>query len=230
VNHPEEMSPSGLATTEQEEGTILRVYKDISGIDTVCAGHVVKLEDRSWIADGVTIAECRSLLPKDIRWVVSTIHGLVEVDLAQHEFDALGDLIFNIGPTAFKSSTALRLLNQGDRPGAADAILLFCMAMVGGVKKPVLLARRRRERDTFLTGRYPVTIDSTDWLAQRDSVEDIFELTPAEQERFAGLLAVSMREEQWRDMDEARRLAHGDTLPALHGLAEPAPPDREPVS
>ena len=40
----------------------------------------------------------------------------------QNEFDALCSLVFNIGRQAFKSSTLLRLLNQGQRYPARSSL------------------------------------------------------------------------------------------------------------
>ena len=51
--------------------------------------------------------------------------------------------------SGFKGSTLLRLLNQGDYEGAADQLPRWNKA--GGRVNPVLVGRRGRERDLFLT-------------------------------------------------------------------------------
>lgn len=46
------------------------------------------------------------------------IEVLVDVELTQGQFDALCCLTYNIGQAALKTSTLLKLLNQGDYEGA----------------------------------------------------------------------------------------------------------------
>lgn len=205
VDQPEGVSASGVASLQKEEGTVLRVYKDVAGIDTVCTGHVKRPEDASWIADGVSMIECRMILGKDLHWVADTIHLLVKIPLLAQHFDMIASLIFNIGPHGFAGSTVLKKLNDGDLLGAADAFLLWAFASVGGVKTPVLLGRRKRERETFLTGKYSVEVDASEWLELRDSGKtiEVVELTEAEENELMAEVAVSLREEGWREMEES---------------------------
>lgn len=72
----------------------------------------------------------------------------VKAPLHQHEYDAFLSLSYNIGSTAFCSSTLVRKLNTGDYQGACDAVLMW--DKVGG--KPIrgLTVRRVRERDQCL--------------------------------------------------------------------------------
>jgi lysozyme len=222
MNQPDGLSPEGLTALQKEEGTILRVYKDVAGIGTVCTGHVVRPADRSWLDDGVTMTECRDVLEHDVGWCREAIHTLVRVDLGAHQYDALCSLIFNIGPSekGFAGSTVLRTLNAGDFSGAGDAFLLWCNATVNGVKTPVLLGRRQRERTMFLSATYPAEVDPTEWLELRASGQDVQvdELTEAEKNEVLAQVALSLREVSWRDMDEARREhAFADTEPPPAG-------------
>ncbi|WP_322092905.1 glycoside hydrolase family protein [Paraburkholderia bannensis] len=57
---------------------------------------------------------------------------------------------YNICVGAFGSSTLLRLLNSGDRAGAAAQFAVWNKS--GGVVVSGLAARRKRETDLFLTG------------------------------------------------------------------------------
>lgn len=217
MRQPQTMSANGLASLQKEEGTVLRVYKDVAGINTVCTGHVVRSEDASWISDGISWGECRAILGKDVSWVDECIHRYVKVTLLSHQYDSLGSLIFNIGPgeKGFAGSTVLKKVNVGDFVGAAAAFLLWAFATVSGVKQPVLLDRRKRESNTFLTGQYPVVVDSTEWLTVRDSglVTDVSELTEEERKLYSDILTASVRQEMWEDEDRARREAHGDPEP-----------------
>jgi len=66
-----------------------------------------------------------------------------------NEFGAFVSLAYNIGPTAFGGSTALRRFNLGDKRGAADAMLMWNKA--GGRVIKGLQRRREAERALFLT-------------------------------------------------------------------------------
>lgn len=147
------------------EAMILHPYPDQVGIETVCVGHVVRPEDKVWLDDGVTKDECLTVLKRDTGRFVRAINRLVKVKLSQPMVDALCSLIFNIGEGAFATSTVLRLLNQGDYSGAADAFLLFRYAMVlqkdgTHVRKPILLGRRESEAALFRTGIMTVRFGS----------------------------------------------------------------------
>ena len=83
------------------------------------------------------------LFRSDLKWCSEAVEGAVKVPLNQNQFDALYSLCFNIGGTAFKNSTVVRRLNEGDYTGAAEAILMWN-------KPAVLQKRRQREKELFL--------------------------------------------------------------------------------
>jgi len=59
----------------------------------------------------------------DINKFEGALKQCVTVPLAQNEYDSFVSLAYNIGPTAFCSSTLVRLLNAGDYAGACLQIL-----------------------------------------------------------------------------------------------------------
>ena len=69
----------------------------------------------------------------------------------QHELDALVSLSYNIGLGNFGRSSVVANFNAGDKAKAAESFLLWHKA---SGKADVLLGRRQRERDLFLTGNY----------------------------------------------------------------------------
>ncbi|MGS0976127.1 lysozyme [Burkholderia glumae] len=96
----------------------------------------------------------------------------VTVALAQHEKAAMVSIVNNVGPGRARSasdpgrdgivtlasgapSTLLRMLNAGDRLGAADQFLVWNRA--GGVVSLGLKRRRDAERQLFLTGKWSAT-------------------------------------------------------------------------
>lgn len=64
--------------------------------------------------EGLSNEQIDILLRRDVRWATNTVQFWVEVPLTQGQFDALVSLTFNIGAEAFRRSTLLKLLNQGN--------------------------------------------------------------------------------------------------------------------
>lgn len=58
-------------------------------------------------------------LRNDVSGAAETVDRLVTVDIKENQFGALVSLVYNIGETNFKSSTLLKVLNEGDRWEAA---------------------------------------------------------------------------------------------------------------
>ena len=110
-------STKGLALTEQFEGCRLTAYQDQVGVWTIGYGHT-----GPDVKPGMTItnAQAEALLAQDVKSAAACVNNVVSVQLAQREFDALVDFVFNLGAGAFSSSTMLRELNAGDFTGAAS--------------------------------------------------------------------------------------------------------------
>jgi lysozyme len=60
---------------------------------------------------------------QDVQRFEGALKQCVKVPLHQHEYDAFVHFSYNIGSTAFCSSTLVRKLNAGDYPGACKEIL-----------------------------------------------------------------------------------------------------------
>lgn len=137
------------AQLEREEGRVPYIYRDSAGIETFGIGHRVLAGDRDLRqyskANPAPAAVVEAYFEQDIARAASAVDEL-GVPLSDNERAALVSLVFNIGTGAFHRSTLRRLLLAGDKAGAADEFLRWKLA--GG--KPVLLARRERERELFL--------------------------------------------------------------------------------
>jgi lysozyme len=72
----------------------------------------------------------------------------VKVPLTQGQFDALVSLSYNIGESAFETSTLLRILNRGDYNSAAPEFNRWIHA--GRVALAGLVRRRAAEKQRFL--------------------------------------------------------------------------------
>lgn len=137
-------SKSGVALTERFEGCKLVGYPDIKGIPTVGYGHT---GPEVYIGMVITQLQAEQFLLNDIQHAVNCVNHLVTVQLTQPEFDAVVDLVFNIGSGNFASSTLLKKLNAGDFPGAAAEFEKWAHA--GGQVVAGLLRRRQAEEAEF---------------------------------------------------------------------------------
>lgn len=144
------ISESGIELLKRFEGLELEAYQDIAGIWTIGYGHT-----GADVQPGMKISErdAEELLRRDLKPREQAVASATKVALNQNEFDALVSFVYNVGAAAFRSSTALKRLNKGDRVGAADALTWWNKATVGGVLREVLGLTRRRaaERALFLT-------------------------------------------------------------------------------
>jgi lysozyme len=87
---------------------------------------------------------------QDVASAEATVKRLVRVELNQEEYDALVDLVFNIGMGNFDTSTLLRKLNAGDTEGAIAEFARWNKG--GGVVLSGLVKRREANRVLFLLG------------------------------------------------------------------------------
>ncbi len=144
-------SASGRADIARREGNKLTAYRDSVNVLTIGVGHT-SAAGAPTVTAGMSITPHQSdeILTRDLAKFEAAVNGAVKVLLAQHEFDALVSLAFNIGGGAFAKSTLVKKLNAGDRAGAANAFLSWDKA--GGKTLKGLTIRRQAERAQFLKG------------------------------------------------------------------------------
>lgn len=134
------------------ENLSLTVYKDRGGAWTIGYGHLVKTGEKFYpygTVKTITQSEAEQLLDSDMRSAVDAVSSSVKVALNETQKAALVSLAFNIGNGAFKNSTLLKKLNNGDYQGAADQFSAWVYD--NGVKVSGLVNRRNEERRIFLS-------------------------------------------------------------------------------
>jgi lysozyme len=97
----------------------------------------------------ITPQQAEDMLVADLTQFEDVINEHVKVPLAQHEFDALVSLTYNIGPANFLRSSVLRDISAGNKHAAADAFLMWDRAahhVIAGLHH-----RRLDERALFLS-------------------------------------------------------------------------------
>jgi GH24 family phage-related lysozyme (muramidase) len=138
------ISDAGLELIKRCEGLKLDAYKDGAGIWTIGYGSTGDIKPGMKITE----SEARRLLLTRIRLLEGSIPECVRVPLNINEFSALISFVYNVGLSAFKSSTLLKLLNEDKRKPAADEFLKW-NKIKGKVSKGLTL-RRQAERALFL--------------------------------------------------------------------------------
>ena len=111
---------------------------------TIGYGHTEGVKE----GDKITRQQAEELYKQDFKKYSSALKN-VTVPLNDNEKVALTSFIYNVGQGAFKSSTLLKKLNEGDKEGAANEFSKWVYQK--GEKLNGLVDRRKKERELFLT-------------------------------------------------------------------------------
>ncbi|WP_324827062.1 lysozyme [Qipengyuania zhejiangensis] len=102
----------------EEEGVRYTVYRDLAGYPTVGVGHLVDPSDGLRVGDRIDERQVYAFLKADLAEAERGVRTLVgRLPLHQHEFDALLDLVYNVGlgnVSADKSPRLNRAIDLGD--------------------------------------------------------------------------------------------------------------------
>jgi lysozyme len=143
------VSPSGVDLICNFEGLRLKAYDDGVGVWTIGFGTTKYPNGiRVKKGDTCTLDQAKAYMQNDLKSFEQTVNNTVKVLLNQNQFDALVSLAYNIGSTAFKNSTLVRQLNEGNYKAAANQFNVWVNA--GGKRMQGLVNRRAAERTLFL--------------------------------------------------------------------------------
>ncbi|WP_237392414.1 lysozyme [Aurantiacibacter rhizosphaerae] len=94
----------------EEEGVRLVVYRDVAGYPTVGVGHLITPQDGLSVGDRITYEQAIAFLESDLEKAEKGVKRLVgDLPIYQHEFDALVDLVYNVGEGNVSESQSPRL-------------------------------------------------------------------------------------------------------------------------
>jgi len=141
------VSDKGLTLLKIAESLSLTPYPDAGGY-SIGWGHFIKPTE-AYLMQGINLATADALLTADVAWAVKAVNRYVTQALIQNQFDALVSLVYNIGETAFRKSTLLKLLNQGKLIACANEFGKWIHSQ--GIVDPVLVRRRAAEKLLFQT-------------------------------------------------------------------------------
>jgi lysozyme len=156
------LSPEAIKVICHHEGIRYKPYRCPAKLWTIGVGHVMYPEQ------GKLKIEARDgflLRPEDNRqFTKDEVDGILRSDLARFErgvaqfcpvpltqgmYDSLVSFSFNVGLGTLQRSTLRQKLLRGDKAGAAEELLKYCMA--GGKILKGLQNRRIDERAMFLS-------------------------------------------------------------------------------
>ncbi|MGA7242344.1 MAG: lysozyme [Terracidiphilus sp.] len=135
------LSAAGLELLKKSEGFRDRIYADVAGLRTIGFGH--RLTPGEAYPKGITQPQGEEILNRDVAIAEAAVERSVQVPLAQGQFDALVDFVFNLGAGRLAASTLLGYLNAGKYDAAAWQLLAWDHA--GSQELASLKARREAE-------------------------------------------------------------------------------------
>ncbi|WP_126174632.1 lysozyme [Altericroceibacterium xinjiangense] len=132
----------------QEEGVRNVVYLDVAKLPTVGVGHLVTPADGLKVGDKVSDDTILDFLHNDLKEAEAAVVRLVgDLPLFQHEYDALVDLVYNVGEGNLSRRKSPRLnaaITAGDY-GAIAAELDYHYA-AGQMARGLVYRSERRAR------------------------------------------------------------------------------------
>ena len=139
----------------EEEGVRYTVYRDVAGYPTVGVGHLILPEDDLQVGDRVDEAQVLQFLEHDLAKAEQGVRLLVgDLPLHQHEFDALLDLVYNVGLGNVSENESPRL-NTAIESRDYEAIAAeLDYTHAGGKFARGLQFRSERRAKIFMKGRY----------------------------------------------------------------------------
>jgi lysozyme len=156
------VSPKAIEMIKHHEGVRFKPYQCPAKLWTIGVGHVlypdqikILLPERGAYAlhpeDNRTFTkeEVDGILRSDLDRFERGVERFCPVPLTQGMFDGLVSFSFNVGLGTLQRSTLRQKLLRGDKEGAAEELLKYCMA-AGKVLKG-LQNRRIDERALFLS-------------------------------------------------------------------------------
>jgi len=139
-------TPWLVETVKGFERLSLTAYRDAGRYHAIGYGHRVGPHGPT----RCTRAQAERWLRADLRWFHEVVTKTVTIPMSQGQHDALVSFAFNIGPVAFRQSSAVKYLNRRDYKRCAVEMLRYVKSQ-GKVSRGLVL-RRQKEVDKFLEG------------------------------------------------------------------------------
>jgi len=135
-----------------EGGLYLKSYLDSGGVATIGYGSTYDFDKQRkvQIGDIITKEQAERWLDMETSQNAKDIDSLVTVPLTNNQKNSLVSFVYNVGISAFKASSLLRLLNSGADKNTVAA-QFDRWVYDNGVKVKGLINRRNAEKKLFLS-------------------------------------------------------------------------------
>jgi len=130
----------------QFEGERLHSYRCPAGVWTISVGVTGPHVKQGMV---VSQAESDAMFAEALQRFADGVDRAVTVPITENQRSALISLSYNIGLKAFQNSTLVKFLNRKQFSQAAEQFERWIHA--SGAVLPALVARRRAEKELFLT-------------------------------------------------------------------------------
>ena len=150
-------SDQGINFIKQFEGFSSNLYNDAVGHCTIGYGTLVHRgncngSESYGFQAGISKQRATELLKQEAGKVEEVINANVTTPLSQSQFDSLVSFAYNVGTGAFKKSTLLKKLNNGDYSAVPKELKRWVKG--GGKTIQGLVRRRDAEANLFANGIY----------------------------------------------------------------------------
>lgn len=137
--------------TSQAGIDLIKRFEGFRAVAYVCPANVLTIGYGTTknVSKGQVITESQAvdLLKRDLVEFEKTVNDSVKVPLTQNQFDALVTFVYNIGSGAFKTSTLLKKLNNGEYSAVPSELEKWNKG--GGKVLEGLVKRRKAEADLW---------------------------------------------------------------------------------
>lgn len=139
-------SAIGLKALIGREALKTTAYLDSVGVWTIGVGHTAAagapIPYRGLV---ISRLEAEAIFARDLIQYEDAVRRSIKIGLADHQFDALTSICFNIGPGGFSGSTFVKRINEG----ASEAVIHA--GIMAWKKPPEIITRRLGEAEQFAT-------------------------------------------------------------------------------
>lgn len=165
------ISNRGMAQLLGLEGIALTKYYDSVGVQTIGGGatasDIPDLKKWSWDRE-LSLDDCVALFRKHIIKYEAAVNRALNVEIEQHQFDALVSICYNIGINGMARSTFMRRINSGypltSIRNARSTVMkrfnaryplksIYEAILMWDIPKEII-GRRRKEADLYISGTY----------------------------------------------------------------------------
>lgn len=148
------MTEEGLALIRRFEGFRGEAYRCPAGIWTIGYGHT-SAAGPPRVEPGMTMSEAEAarVLARDVERFAKEVRAALAREVSPAQFSALVSFAFNVGMGAFRTSSVLKRVNDGDFDAVPERLKLWVKAK--GRTFPGLVRRRAAEAEMFCASAAP---------------------------------------------------------------------------